>query len=574
MFEKESGEECAFEVSLSVLEKLFLTKIRHTSSDQIGVIFYNTEKSPEPKADVQIACPAQCAILYVLQSIESDIIRYIKNTKASGDYHNFANKYGHSSQTPISEVLWLCHALASNSGLQVRNCSIVWFTNNDAPHPPNSTEFKDAMEKTNDLKSLHLDLQMVPLKDNFDGSLFYHEFMAHMMKDRDEIELPASSRDADDIAKRLFTRDYRNRALSYLTVEIFDKPHFGVGIYTFTSKKRETKPETISRVTKEIVRTKRSFKYGQMSAGGGDDEHNVSFNEKLSAEKAVKYLEVGGEKIKFTPLETYEMKQFMQPSIKILGFKPMSSYLSHNHKRSPYFVYPDERTIKHSYTTFRALWETCLSMNKFILCIASLRLKSYPRFFALIPQRENAKRTQFDGFRMEFLPYSGEIRDLSDYIPGKKEVSSDVIEAATKAISKLTINYDVTMFKNPAIANIYNKIERVEFSDDVEEWEDVSMPKVNEQDRRMGAFVDTLLEAFADVQDTSSKRKATDNPGGSTAKKVAADIDEGVLVDLCKQGNVKNVTVGMLRDYLKIKNVPGVAKLNKSQLIEKVVEMN
>jgi ATP-dependent DNA helicase 2 subunit 1 len=508
----------------------------------------------------------------MLQPIESDIIRYLKNTKASGDYHDFATKYGHSSETQISEVLWLCNALVSNSGLKVRNCSIVWFTNNDAPHPIGSSEFDDAMQKADDLKSLRPELQLVPLKETFNGQLFYEEFMKQVMKDRDDIEIPEPTIDSDDLAKRLFTRDHRNRALTYLSVNIMDKPFFGVGIYSFTSKKREPKPETISRVSKEIVKAKRAYKYGQVS---DDPDNFTDFSERLTAEKTIKYVEVGGEKVKFTPMETYEMKQFMQPSIRILGFKPMDSYNPLFHKRSPYFVYPHERQIKHSTKTFRALWETCLNENKFIFCIAGLRLKSYPRFVALIPQRENQAQTQFDGFRMEFLPYTGELRDLSDHHPVRKEVDDDALAAMTKAISKLTINYDVTMFKNPAMAKIYNKIERIEFSEEGDAFEDVSVPKVHEQDRRMGEYMNKATEMFSDIEDIVSKKRATDSAGGGSApKKAALDINEDMLVDSCKKGNLKNVNVAMLREYLKSKNVTGLSKLTKDQLVAKVIENN
>ncbi|KAG5681796.1 hypothetical protein PVAND_011204 [Polypedilum vanderplanki] len=574
MFKEIIENETPFDVCLTVLEKLFLAKIRHNSNDQIAVIFYNTQHSPEPKSDVQIACPDQCAILFTLQSIESDIIRFIKNMKASGDYHDFATKYGHSKDTQLSEVLWLCNALVSNSGIFVRNCTIVWFTDNDQPHQLNTPEYTSVMQKTADLHNLHPDFQLVPLKETFKKDLFYNEFLQNIMKDRDEIEFPTPTIDTDELARRLLTRSYRNRALSYLTVEILDRPQFSVGIYTFTSKKSGPRSETISRVTKEVVKSKRSYKYGHFKEDNEDDL-NVSFNEKLTAEKTIKYLEVGGEKVKFTPLETYEMKQFMQPAIKILGFKPLETFNPLNHKRSPYFVYPSENQIKHSTKTFRALWETCLNKSKYILCIVCLRLKSNPRFVALIPQRENANQTQFDGFRMEFLPFAGEIRDLSQKMPVRKEVSDKALTEMAKAISKLTINYDVTMFKNPAISKLYNKIERIEFSEDVEDPpEDVTLPKVEEQDRRIDAYASVLKEMYSDLTDKSSKRKATCTQGGSSAKKPALDINEDMLVELCKKDDVKNINVPVLREYLKSKNVSGLSKMNKEQLVRKIVEIS
>lgn len=537
---------------------------------------FNTEKSPNPKTDAEMTTPSKCAVLFPLQLIEADLIRYFKNTKESPDYNDFDSKYGHSHDVSFADLLWLCNSLVTHSGMKIRNCSLVFFTNNDSPHDNNSVEFGNARQKTKDLKNLYPDFQLIPMKlsdgRNFDGNLFYKEFISQLM-DSGDVDIPEVSLNVDWLFKRLFQNDYRNRALQYLTVEILNRPQFSVGIYGFTTKKKgEPQSITLSRATKEIIKSKRSYKYGKYELDNVENDANISLNEKLSAEKTVKYIEIGGEKIKFTPLETYEMKQFMQPSIKILGFKPMEYFKQFIHKKSAYFVYPSEKRIKNSTQIFRALWESCLNANKIIICIVALRLKSYPRFAALIPQREDVNANRFDGFRMEFIPFTGEVRDHEEHIPKIGKVDDETVDTMRKAISKLTINYDSSLFKNPSVAKIYNKIEKIEFNEDDEQLEDLTLPKVQQQDERIKIHITALSELIDGFDEVVPKRKATE-PKGGNAKKAATDINHEYILNLCRENNTKGITVAILRDYLRSKNISGSSSMKKDDLIAKVVEL-
>lgn len=110
MFEKyqeDEEETCLFAKCLSVLERLLLNKIISTSKDlvstsnsyhpalmqflsfiQVGVVLYNTDKSPDPEGSFQMTenplpVPNHCAILIPMQQIEAETIRYVKNLRKS-----------------------------------------------------------------------------------------------------------------------------------------------------------------------------------------------------------------------------------------------------------------------------------------------------------------------------------------------------------------------------------------------------------------------------------------------------------------------------------------------------------
>lgn len=57
-------------------------------------------------------------------------------------------------------------------------------------------------------------------------------------------------------------------------------------------------------------------------------------------------------------------------------------------------------------------------------------------------------------------------------------------------------------------------------------------------------------------------------------KKVAVgDLNLDLVLERCKSGNTKDLTVPMLKAFLDAKNEKGLSKLNKAGLIEKIVQL-
>lgn len=88
-----------------------------------------------------------------------------------------------------------------------------------------------------------------------------------------------------------------------------------------------------------------------------------------------KTLSIGGEKVSFSVDEVTNMKQMLQPGIRLLGFKPITKVSPANHLRSSLFLYPDEGTISGSTVLFRTLYEKCLIKQKAAFCMLTMRRK-------------------------------------------------------------------------------------------------------------------------------------------------------------------------------------------------------
>lgn len=224
-----------------------------------------------------------------------------------------------------------------------------------------------------------------------------------------------------------------------------------------------------------------------------------------------KYQQIGEERVRFTPLEVYRMKQVMDPGLKLLGFKPISAIDQELHLKTTYFIYPSDARIKGSTKMFRALWEKCLEKEKAVICSCTLRKKSSPKLVALIPQREEADQDQevirFDGFRMVQIPYAGDVRNLKILEKEAAETDDLSVGAFKEIIRKLSFKfgYKPSLFENPVIRTIYANVEAVTYQKEVEEIEDSVMPDTERQDRKIAKYVEPLTENFGDLVSISLK---------------------------------------------------------------------
>ena len=549
---------------------------------------YNVAKSPDPdgifQMDNPLVVPKGCAILASMKQIEAETIQYIKNLSQSNDLMDFDNKFGHSEGTKVSDILWLCSSMLSSSSKHFRVSQIMWFTDEDQPHVNGSSDFLQAFQKAKDLQQLRLDIQFYPLKPEFKPELFYNELFCQLLnEDPDDFQLPMVQINDTILRHRLFRRGFKNRSISHLLVEISDKAKFGVGIYCFTRKATVPKPVTLSRDTNEQIVAKRSYKFGKIQEDASGDDGNLEFefdySEKLEASQTIKFQYCGGERINFTPLEAYEIKQVMEPKIKILGFKPRNILSVHNHIKSPYFIYPNESRVKNSSVLFRTLWEQLLKDDKVAICLFVMKLKSYPRVVALVPQEQttgkDGETLRYDGFRLEFIPFAEDVRDLSETLTDAPEVDEDVVKAMSGVLSRLRINYSPAVFSNPVVSRIYNKIEEQVFNEDnTTANQDNTMPNLEAQDQRICEYVNQLEQLVGfDEEVVAKKRKATDENGDAVEKKKPLlDIDMDEVLARVKE-NPKSVTIPILKAYLEVKKVKGLSKLNKTQCIAKILEL-
>lgn len=106
----------------------------------------------------------------------------------------------------------------------------------------------------------------------------------------------------------------------------------------------------------------------------------------------------------------------MKNSLRILYFTMRDRLEADMNISTPYFLFPDDKSVKGSSSIFMALLGE-MQNKKLIAIGVFVRSNSYPRIVALIPQLEqrdaDGYMTQPSGLLLIPLPYASEIRSCA-----------------------------------------------------------------------------------------------------------------------------------------------------------------
>lgn len=581
MFHPRGDGSTNFKEALTLVEAIMRNKIISSEKDLVGVIFFNTEHSPALPDDIEmetgLVVPKKTAIFMPLANPSAESIRKIINFRESEDLFDFDRKFGHSQDSNLSDVLWLCSRVFTRCGYKLEQSSIVLFTSNDEPHPAGSYEYQQSFVKAKDLQQLDVNIVLIPMSEEFDGSKFYREFLCTVAsEDPDQYQFPCYQESREPLLTRIFRKDFKKKAISHIKWQLSDDVSLGVNIYSLSRKTKYPAKVKLLRDTNEVIISKRSYQIVTT-----DEDQNVSESRPLLPGDQRKTQTVGGEKVSFSVDEVTNMKQMLPPGIRLLGFKPISKVSLANHLRSSLFLYPDESTISGSTVLFRALYEKCLAKQKAAYCMLTMRRKQPSKLVALIPQEccygDDGEPFRHSGFRVEFIPYAADIRKLEVFEKSPPEVSQDQIDVFKSVVKKIKFKYHPSQFENPVLMTTYTNIEALLFDRHDLSVYDSTKPDDDRIDSKVGPFVDKISTLFGeDVTEAPKRRtKAADGEGPSAkAPKLAVDVDPTAVIDAIQSGKTASVLVGTLRAYLQQQGIEGVSKLNKADLINRIKKHN
>uniref|UniRef100_A0A182VZW2 DNA helicase n=1 Tax=Anopheles minimus TaxID=112268 RepID=A0A182VZW2_9DIPT len=584
MFEQDDESESPFVEVLHIVEAIMRNKVVMNETDLVGVVFYNTKNNPAPDSDEEmqpgLVAPRQCAIYIPLGNPSVEMIRKVRGMRESNDLFGFESKYGHSENTSLSNVMWLCSRMFSHCGYKLRQSTIILFTSNDIPHANGSNEYQQALVKARDLLQKEIFVELVPMSSNFDCDKFYKEFICTVLEeDMSEFDAPVYETSKAKLVYRLFVRSYKKRSLAHLKWHLSEDVALGVNLYTLRRSPHYPKKVRLLRSTNEVIVSKRVHISCALCKDGEQETSKVI----LPGEQR-KSITVGGEKVSFKPEEVTHMKQLLPPGIRLLGFKPASVVSMTNHIRSCLFLYPNEDYINGSTVLFRALYEKCLEKNQVAFCMLTTRRKQPSKLVALVPQQALAhdplgEANRPCGFRVEFIPFAGDIRNLSmlEEVP-TAEVTDEQTDLFKKAIKKLKFKFHPSYFEDPASQNLYINIESLVFDVEDAELFDSTRPDCEKIDSKLEPIITDMERMFGeDAEEAPKRRRAEggDNEGEPKAKgPKVVPVNDSELVEIVKQGKGESLTVDILRKYLQKQNVRGIKALKKTDLVEKVLELN
>ncbi|XP_075038904.1 X-ray repair cross-complementing protein 6 [Mixophyes fleayi] len=560
MFKSLNDDELPpFDIALQCIRSVYTSKIISSDRDLLSVVFFGTKESNDPLSIKHT---------YVLHDLDTpgakrilDLDKYREEKGRSF----FSDTIGHSEDFSLGDALWQCSNLFSRVKLQMSHKRIMLFTNEDNPHPNDSAKTTQARMKAKDLSDtgIFLDLMHLEKAGGFDISLFYRDIVN---TDEDEdlgVQFKASSK-LEDLMRKVRAKENKKRAQCRLFLKLSDDFSLTVGIFNLAIKATKPYPVKLYRETNEPVKTKtRSFnrETGSLLLPSDTKKAQTYSNRQIVLEKE----------------ETEQLKRFDDPGLVLIGFKPISLLKKHHFLRPAQFVYPEESIISGSCTLFQALLVKCSERQVMAICRYTPRKNTPPCFVALVPQEEKLDEENVQvkppGFNLIFIPFADDVRkiDYPDPIPANDEQ----VDKMKEIVQKLRFKYRSDAFENPVLQQHFRNLEALALDlTEPETIEDLTLPKVEMMDKRLGSLVEEFKELVYppgyNPEGKAMKRKQGGGDG-QTEKKAKTDtsISEAELRAYVKNGTLGKLTVPVLKDSCRVYGLKGG---KKQELIDALVD--
>lgn len=344
----------------------------------------------------------------------------------------------------------------------------------------------------------------------------------------------------------------------------------------------------------QVLMTTAPTKVSVIKLDGRDNSKIVSQRKKLSEstgqfldELDVKtYVEVGGqnERAYLSRAELKVLRKYTDhPGIQVLGFVSRTWLKPWYSVRSPYFLRPDEATMRGSTVAFVSLLEGMVAKAQIAIARFVRTKAESPKLVAVVPQQEdwdgNGKVVQPAGFNVIVLPFADDVRDLQP--EATAATASDECVAAAVEMTKTEIprggmggDFGLMDIENPTLQKQYAVLEALALDEMVKDPGDSLAPDLYQSDKTVAAM-QTFLKTLPEFTAPEKKRKApaaAKGEGGSAPKKVKAEVDPDSIdwKQLAADGQVKSKSMPVLKAFLKSRNLPVSGK--KDDLVARVEE--
>uniref|UniRef100_A0A8C9S109 DNA helicase n=1 Tax=Scleropages formosus TaxID=113540 RepID=A0A8C9S109_SCLFO len=554
----ENGEPTNFDMTMQCVRSVYTSKIISSERDLVALVFYATENSKNPQDSFK-----NVYVFHDLDSPGAKRVQEVDSLRGEKGAKLAAQMLG-SGPTSLGDALWCCSNLYSDIRLRLSHKRLMIFTCRDNPHDGDSGHDLSARTKAGDLKGtgVVIDLMHLVKPGGFDVSLFFCDIISPP-EDAEELGLqlePCAK--LEDLQKRVRAKEMRKRAQSRLHLSLGDGVHVAVGLYVLVRTATKPAPIRLYRTTNEPVNTKTRLFHmqtGTLLLPSDTKRSQVYGNRQIVLEKD----------------EVDELKKFDEPGLFLIGFKPVSRLKLHHHIRPSLFIFPEEEMITGSSCLFTALLRKCSERGVFAVCKYTSRRNTPPRFVALVPQKEELDQNQTQvtpaGFHLIFLPFADDIRTLD--VHQSPTANSMQIDKMKEIVQKLRFKYRSDAFENPVLQQHFRNLEALALDMlEAEAIEDLTKPKVDLMDQRLGSLVQEFKDLVypADYNPegkTATKRK----PGGGAEKKPKVEVSEADLRAHVEKGTLGKLTVPVLKEACKQFGVRTTGT-KKQELIDSLTE--
>lgn len=598
---------------------LMQQRIISNPKDLMGILLYGTESTKfynEDEATKGGWSFPHCYLLKDLEVPEADEVKDLKRIVEDEDSSGVAELFKPSKEaTSMHTVLFCANQVFQQRAANFASRRLFLVTDNDNPHVNNNAFRSQAVVRAKDLYDLGVTIELFPISTpdhEFDTKLFYSDIIYKAapsdpeaiaynptsIVDVDMSKLKSGSSNGITLLQSLLStiaaKITPKRAL-FSSVPLELAPNLRISVKGYLLYKHQKPARScyiyLEGETPQIAKGSRS----QMAEAG-------EVVQKPDIRRAFTF---GGEKISFTDEELKSLRNFGDPIIRIIGFKPMSKLPFWANIKNSTFIYPSEEDYIGSTRVYSALHRKISTAEVFGLCWFVPRRNATPVMAALIPtlsvpdtedKRNPAAVSQTgapQGLHLIPLPFADDIRQNP---PSTHETPlrapDSLVDAMRPIIQQLNLPkgvYDPSRYPNPSLQWHYRILQALALEEDLpDKPEDKTVPKYRQIDKRAGSettawgqeLEKTYKEYLADNPDAANvgvKRSAfADGYVGAQANQASKKpkIEPGDAVNgewvrkLWEKQQLPSLTVAQLKDFCMVKKLP-VGGM-KADLVERV----
>ncbi|EEH10394.1 conserved hypothetical protein [Histoplasma capsulatum G186AR] len=599
---KRADKESPATAALKCAYHLMQQRIISNPKDMIGILLYGTEESKFYDEDESGRGSLSYPHCYLFSDLDVPAAEDVKKLRALVHQEEEAEQIlvPSKERVSMSNVLFCANQIFSSKAPNFSSRRLFIVTDNDDPHSKDKALRSAATVRAKDLYDLGVIIELFPISQpnkEFDRSKFFDDIIYKASPT--DPEAPAfptaqtktstSGGDGISLLKSLLSsinsKSVPRRAL-FSNVPLEIGPDFKISVTGYLIFKRQEPARScyvwlggeVPQIAKGITT--------QMA---DDSAREV---EKWEIKKAYKF---GGEQISFTQEEQASLRNFGEPTIRIIGFKPLSALPIWASMKHPTFIYPTEEGYVGSTRVFSALYQTLLKKEKLALVWFVPRKNAAPVMAAMIPGRpklgEDGEEVIPQGMWILPLPFADDIRQNPETnLITAPDSLVDKMRTVIQLLQLPKAQYDPQKYPNPSLQWHYRILQALALDEDLpEQPEDKTVPKYRQIDKRAGEFViawgeelesqHLMIEAKQPATSTLVKRpasRAQDQVKGDSrpTKKTKTSPDAAGVGDEVKlhyeKGTLNKLTAAVLKEFLQSQHLSTTGK--KADLIERVEE--
>ncbi|KAK4994858.1 ATP-dependent DNA helicase II subunit 1 [Elasticomyces elasticus] len=596
---------------------LMQQRIISNPHDMMGILLFGTEKSRFQGEDEHSRGGLTYPHCYLLTALDMPAAADVKRLRSLVEDEDDSAQLlvASGEQVSMANVLFCANQIFATKAPNFSSRRLFLVTDNDNPHASDKAARSAAAVRAKDLYDLGVIIELFPISrpdHGFNRAVFYDDIIYSTTPADPDAPAPitkaseaSASSDGLTLLQSLLSninsKSAPRRALfSNLAFEI--APGLKISVKGFIIIKRQ-----------EPVRTSYVYLNGekaQIAIGSSSllAEDTARTVEKVEVRKAFKF---GGETISFSKEEMSAIRDFGEPVLRVIGFKPISMLPSWASVNKCTFIYPSEEEIIGSTRVFSALQQKLLKDQKMGVAWYIPRRNATPVLAAILPGAEHVEvdgkqitilpgddrptgdSTQVmpPGLWIHPLPYADDVRSPPDTTMVRSPDS--LVDSMRTIISQIQLPggiYNPKKYPNPSLQWFYRILQALALEEDLpEKPEDKTIPRYKQIHKRVGPYVEEWgnqleLEFAAwkkanQAKQPGSKRDAAHGEGHALAKrpKTASsaipsdELTDGQMRALYEKNTVGKLTITELKSWLNTRNVK-TYNLKKLELVNLVSE--